>query len=317
MLLKFIACIFLAGCSAAPPNEPYLVIKESFFKSKYLLYTGKHDIVRIFVPLHQFKLDIGPSVAVDQDSSGSSSSSEETKPPFTLFFVEGDYKNDEVINKGLYIFTKGKATKLLENGRDAVATQANTIYLGGKDGIYKYDNATNTATKHGTVTDSIIQFAYNNKTDSIYYLTDDNEVYKLNEDATASVKVPGLTDVQQIAIGYEGSLYYNSAKEFYVVKLKDGGVPRKVTGLPENWNKIVLAAPFYETEVGVLLYVDNDLYILEEVHSRKGPIRTEAIVTAQSSQYTFFHFFGKDKKMYVFHDMELFYLYRNPVSDLI
>lgn len=245
-----------------------------------MIYTGKHDIVRIYVPLNQYKV--------------------EREPNYTLFFVEGEYKDDEVINKGLYVFNDGKATKLLDNGRDAIETNANTIYLGAEDGIYKYDNTGKTVTKHGSVTDSISQLAYNNNTDAIYYLTDDNEVYKLNEDATASVKVTELTDVQEMAFGFEGKLYYyDSKKEFYVVDFEEGVVLKKITGLPVNMNKFVLLPSFLTNPQGVLLYADSIMYGLRNQNALRLNLRTEVTLTALAPQPISFHFMLKTKTLWI------------------
>ncbi|KAI8423149.1 hypothetical protein MSG28_014218 [Choristoneura fumiferana] len=295
MLLTSIVCFFLASCSAAPSTKQNIVVTENFFSHGSVLYTGKHDIVRIFVPFNQFNFEDN-SIEVT-----SSSSSEEIEHPHTLFFVEGDFKNEQVVYQGLYIFKDGKATKILDNGRDATATRTNTIYLGAKDGIYKYDNATNTATKHGTVTDSISQLAHNNKTNSIYYLTDDYEVYKLNDDATASVKVPSLVDVQEMAFGFEGKLYYyNSNKEFYVVDIEGDGVQKKIKGLPANMNKTVLISPMYGMEDGAILYVDKIVYSLKSDQAEKLRIRMDVPLTAQAPQPTLIQFYAKDKKIYEF-----------------
>lgn len=285
MLLAVIACLFLASCSAASENDDLsnleVVVKPNIFNDNYVIYTGQHDIVRIYVPLNQYKV--------------------EREPNYTLFFVEGDYKDDGVINKGLYVFSDGNATKLLDNGRDAIETNANTIYLGAEDGIYKYDNIGKTVTKHGSVTASISQLAYNNNTDAVYYLTDDNEVYKLNEDATASVKVTELTDVQEMAFGFEGKLYYyDSKKEFYVIDFKEEVVSKKITGLPMNMNKFVLLPSFLTNPQGVLLYADSIMYGLRNQNAVRLNLRTEVTLTALAPQPISFHFYAKDKKLYGF-----------------
>lgn len=299
LLLTFIACFLVAGCSA---GERDVFLKDNFFTDKYVVFSTEHDIVRIYAPLNQFNFDADQTAIPPQ-------------PSFTLFFVEGDYKNGEVFSKGLYIFTNGKVTKLIDNGRDAVTTQTNTTYLGAEDGIYKYDSATNTATKYGTVTDSVSQFAYDFKTGSIYYVTDENEVYKLNEDATASSKVEGLTDVQEISFDYEGSFYYyNSEKEFYVITVEDGDVPKRVTGLPDKLNNTVLSAPFRGSKLGVPLYVDRGVYSLQKDYSEKVPLTIEANVTACTWQPVLYHFYSKDKKLYAFNNREFFQYLRDQLT---
>ncbi|XP_063630381.1 uncharacterized protein LOC134801714 [Cydia splendana] len=285
-ILPFISCLFLA-CTAAPSTSKTVIVTENFFKEEYIIYTSEHDIVKIYVPFNKLNF--------------------QNDGPNTMFFVEAEINNSEPKDKGLYVFKDGKATKVLDNGRDAVATNENVIYFGANDGIYKYNEADNSAAKHGTVTDNIIQLAHNKVTNTVYYLTANHEVFKLNNEATNSVKVAPVKDVQAFVFGFEGNMYYlDSKKNVYVFNDADNTEPKKVVGLPSQINKLTLIAPLNGMEKGSVLLVDKTIYVVKPDATISRELRPttevslEVELTAFGPQPTMIQFYAKDKKLYEF-----------------
>ncbi|XP_061725031.1 uncharacterized protein LOC133530980 [Cydia pomonella] len=285
-ILPFISCLLLA-CFAAASEIGTVIVTENFFKEEYVTYTSEHDIVKIYIPFNKFNFqNDGPNI---------------------IFFVEADINNNEQKYKGLYVFKDGKATKVLDNGRDAVATSENVIYFGANDGIYKYNEADKSAAKHGTVTDNIIQLAHSNVTNTVYYLTANHEVFKLNNEATNSVKVALVKDVQALVFGYEGNMYYlDSNKNVYVFNDADNTEPKKVVGLPSQIDKLTLIAPLNGMEKGSVLLVDKTIYVVKPDATitrelrPKTKVSLEVELTAFGPQPTMIQFYAKDKKLYEF-----------------
>ncbi|XP_063390137.1 uncharacterized protein LOC134675757 [Cydia fagiglandana] len=301
-------CLLLGCCFAAPSasdskesNEskaPEPVVFANFLKEEHVIYTSKHDIVKIFAPLNQFpKHDFWSEWTTVH---GDSSSSEEVTQPRQLFIVEADVDNGQKTEQGMYVYNNGTVTKLLDNGRDAVANNENIIYLGASDGIYKYNEAANKAEKHGSVTDNIVQLAYFNFTNSIYYVTANHEVFKLNDEATASEKVSKLKDVQSLVSGFDRkAYYYDSKKDVYVYDHENNGAPQKIEGLPDNIDTIALYPPLLGMEEGANLLVNNVVYLIKpDATASITKIRLERKPTAYEPKPTCHQFYAQDKKLY-------------------
>ncbi|XP_063370439.1 uncharacterized protein LOC134658716 [Cydia amplana] len=292
-ILPFISCLLLASTAAQSARET-VVVTENFFKEEYIIYTSDYHIVKIYVPFNKLNF--------------------QNDGPNSLFFVEAEINNTdkETIDKGLYVFKDGKAIKVLDNGRDAVATNENVIYFGANDGIYKYNEADNSAAKHGTVTDNIIQLAHNNVTNTVYYLTANHEVFKLNNEATNSVKVALVKDVQALVFGFEGNMYYfDSKKNVYVFNDADNTEPKKVVGLPSQINKLTLIAPLNGMEKGSVLLVDKTIYVVKPDATITRELRPttkvslEVELTAFGPQPTMIQYYAKDKKLYEFYIFDI------------
>ncbi|XP_047999855.1 uncharacterized protein LOC125236985 [Leguminivora glycinivorella] len=299
-VLPFI-CLLIGCCLAAPSDSnehkaPETFVFNNFIKEENVIYTAKHDIVRIFAPINQFpKHDFWSDFVDVKDSS-----EEEPEKPRQLFIVEADIDNGKVTEQGLYFYNNGTVTKLLDNGRDAIANNDNEIYFGASDGIYKYNQAANKAEKHGSVTDNIIQLAFFNFTNTIYYVTANHEVFKLNTEATASEKVATLKDVQSLVFGYDRKAYfYDSKKDVYVYDEENNVAPKKIEGLPENIDKISLSSPLLGMEEGANLLVDGVLYLIKpDGSSSITKTRVTGKPTAYEPKPTCHQFYAENKKLY-------------------
>ncbi|XP_061725307.1 uncharacterized protein LOC133531190 [Cydia pomonella] len=302
-ILPFI-CLLVGCCFAAPSDSkeskaPDTLIINNFLKEEYVIYTSKHDIVKIFAPLNQFpKHDFWSEwTTVHGDSS---SSEEAPAHPRQLFIVEADISNGKQTEQGLYVYNNGTVTKLLDNGRDAVANNENVIYFGASDGIYKYNEAANKAEKHGSVTDNIVQLAFYNFTDSIYYVTSNHEVFKLNAEATSSEKVSQLKDVQSLVFGFDRkAYYYDSKKDVYVYDHENNVAPRKIEGLPAKIDSIALFSPLLGMEEGANLLLNNVVYLIKpDATASITKSRVEGQPTAYEPKPTCHQFYAQNKKLY-------------------
>lgn len=299
--MKLFGLLLLIGLAAAAPptkdkDDDKIVVTSDFFPDQLSVYTSKHDIVNIFVPLNAINFD----ESEDDDSEDDSST--------VLFFVEADIKDGVKDYKGLYVLKKGNATLLLENGRDATATNDNTTltYFGATDGLYSYDVDNNKAIKYGTVTDSIISLAQGvdaAKT-SIYILTEDKQLFKVTENGTKKEKIDDVENVEQFVLDSSNNIYYYSHdKKPYV---KTVGAINKIEGLPEKLNEVTLLRPPFIIEDGVPFIVDNKVYIIySNGTSELTDFEFEVKPSAYSIEATLIQYYAYEKKIYEYNILAL------------
>ncbi|CAH0718394.1 unnamed protein product, partial [Brenthis ino] len=296
--------ILLAGLyHAAPsfnPNDDRLIVTKDFYIKDFIKYKGKHDIVKLLLPLNSLNFE-------EDDSSSSSSSSEETD--FYVFFVEADVNNNGDLNyKGLYSLYQGKAKKLLDNGRDMAASgdDSKLVFFGASDGIYVYDQKHNKAKKYGTVDDSIIAIAKEKTGDVMYILTEDYIVYKVSESGTKKEKLDNIVNAKQIAVDYSDNLFFFSDDKIPYVRTSNG--VKKIQGLPENPSSVDLVRPPFIMDDGVLLVQDTITYALYPNGTSESigfEFKPKALPTAYAPEAALIQYYAYDKKIYEFNIMEL------------
>ncbi|XP_072933705.1 uncharacterized protein [Epargyreus clarus] len=284
--------LLLVGIAfAAPPksaDDETVVVTKDFYPDSFVKYKSQHDIVNIVVPLN--------SLNFDENESGSS---EETD--ITLFFVEADKNGDELTYQGLYVFKNDKATKLLDNGRDAGASSDDSkqVFLAAQDGLYEYKAETKEAVKYGSVTDSIIGIAVTNTSDIIYILTEDHEVYKVTDGGNTKTKVEEVVNAKEIVLDFSNNLYfYADDKEPYV--LTADGV-KKINGLPSHPTKVRLVKPPFIIDDGVPFISDTVAYIIYANGTCEPSgfeFKPKVIPTAFGMEGTLIQYFGYNKKIY-------------------
>ncbi|XP_069363282.1 uncharacterized protein [Maniola hyperantus] len=170
----------LVGLLAATPtsndeNYEKVLVRPNFYIKDFIEYKAKHDIVNIVVPLNWLNFRVPSTTPSEWDEIVSN---------FVLFFVEADVQPDgSRVDQGLYVFKEGKATKILDNGRDAATSsdESQKAFFGAKDGLYVYNQKTNSADKYGPITDSIISIDMEKLGEVIYILTEDGDVYKVTD----------------------------------------------------------------------------------------------------------------------------------------
>ncbi|KAJ8708118.1 hypothetical protein PYW08_010484 [Mythimna loreyi] len=263
--------------SGPPPSFPP-AISEKFFLDSQAVYTADHDIVKILTPLN----------AINSDSG------------IVTFIVLADVQeNGDKVDQGLYRLKDGQATKLLDNGRDAAASNVDTktAYFAASDGIYSYNAAENKAEKYGTVTDDLISIAKVNGSDVIYALTAANVLLKVTEEGTKKEVVDKVVNAQEIILDRQNNLYfYTGDKTVYVLV---GDEVRKIEGLPANPSYLNIINPPFVLKNGVPVIVDNKSYIAyENGKSKLGIIDFAVRPTAYSIEATFIQYYGYNKKVY-------------------
>ncbi|CAG4980447.1 unnamed protein product [Colias eurytheme] len=294
MLLKTFAAILLLGFVSTAPtsDEEHLTITTQYYAESLVVYTGKHDIVNILVPLNSLNFD-------EDDSSESDESSESE---ITVFFAEADIdENGKRVDQGLYVLKNGTAKKILENGRDAAASgdSSKKVYLAASDGIYVYNQEDETATKFGSISDSIIGIAQEVESDVLYILTEDNSVYKVTEDGNKKTKIDDIVNAQQIVLDYENNLYFYTPDKKVHVYTSEG--VKDVTGLPSNPSKITLIKPPILLDNGIPVVLDAASYIIYANGTTEDygvDIKPNAIPTAYGMEAALIQYYGHNKKLY-------------------
>ncbi|KAM3968654.1 uncharacterized protein ACR2FA_012516 isoform 1-T2 [Aphomia sociella] len=302
ILAIFTTSLLIALASAAPTTDTSqesdkTIITKDFFLDDLVKYTSQHDIIQIVVPLNALNFE-------DDDDDFSTESDEESS---VIFFVEADIDNEGKKDyKGLYVLKKGKATKLLENGRDAAAVNDDSklVYFAASDGLYVYNAKENKAEKYGTLTDNIIGIAKENSTETLYIVTDNNELYKVTEEGTKKTKLDEAKNVQQIVLDYNENIYfYGEDKQAYVINAEGA---KKIEGLPEKPSSVYLLKPPFVLEDSVPFVVDDKVYyVYANGTSELSEFELQAKPTAYGMEATLIEYFAYNKKIYEFNILAL------------
>ncbi|CAH2098617.1 unnamed protein product [Euphydryas editha] len=305
-ILASLAVLSLVGIVlSAPTNDDNdkLIITKSMFMKELVKYSGSHEIVNLLLPLNSLNFD-------ENDSSESNSNSNESDADnFILFFVEADIDSEgKYVDQGLYVLKKGKATKLLDHGRDAAASSDNStqVFFGAADGIYVYNKENNSAEKYGTVTDSIIGIAKESTGDVIYILTENHEVYKVSNEGTTKEKLDDIVNARQIVLDKSNNIYFYSDDKKAYVRTSDG--VKKIEGLPENLSSLTLIKPPFFLEDGAGFVAENDVYVIYSNGSSKYvgyEFKPNAKPSAYAIQAVLIQYYALDKKIYEFNIMSL------------
>ncbi|CAH2098628.1 unnamed protein product [Euphydryas editha] len=272
------------------------VVTKSMFSEELVKYSGSHEIVKLLLPLNSLNFD------EDDFSEYHFKSDEFDSDDLTLFFVEADVDSEgKYVDQGLYVLKKGKATKLLDHGRDAAASSDNStqVFFGAADGIYVYNKEKNSADKYGTVTDSIIGIAKESTGDIIYILTENHEVYKVSNKGTTKEKLDDIVNAKEIVLDYSNNIYfYSDDKKAYVHT--PAGV-KKIEGLPENSSSVTLLRPPLGLTDGTAFVVDNVVYVINaNASSERSRFEFEpkAKPSAFAPDAAQIQYYALDKKIY-------------------
>ena len=277
---NLIFVLLLGTCVAAPTQDKI----PDWFSIKY---SGQHDIVKIIVPLSSIHFDKPETISNKE---------------VPIFFVEADVdKKGNPVYKGLYSLKKGKAKKVLENGRDAAASAdaRKQIFFGASDGIYIYNQKTDSAEKYGSVDDSIIGIAKVKSGDIIYILSDDHVVYKISENGNKKEKLEDIVNAKQIVLDFADNLYFISEDKVPHVRSAEG--VKIIKGLPANPSHVELVRPPYNLLNGVVFVCDTDAYMLfangtseRIIHKMKFLVKP----SAYAPDGTYVQYYAVDKKIY-------------------
>ncbi|CAH2215530.1 jg25240, partial [Pararge aegeria aegeria] len=238
--MKVLTCftvLALVGIIVATPTtkDNKLVVTKDVYFDDSVKYRGEHEIVNILVPLNSLNF---------KESTSSESESQEEDSATILFFVEADIQSDGTrVDQGLYVLKDGKAKKILKHGRDAAASSDDSklAFFGAQDGLYVYNDTTNSADKYGPITDSIIAIAKEKEGDAIYILTEDHEVYKISNNGETKVKLDDVVNAKEIVLDYSDNLYFVGDDNKPYVRTADG--VKEVGGLPHDLSDVKLIKP--------------------------------------------------------------------------
>ncbi|XP_069363439.1 uncharacterized protein [Maniola hyperantus] len=292
-LLTCFTALLLVGLLVAAPTsndeEDKIGLRtQKFYHEKFVIYKAEHDIVNL-VLLNLNENLISPETK-DRDCLN-----------LTLFFVEADVHQDgSRVDQGLYVLKEGKATKILDYGRDAAASRHNSTkaFFGAKDGLYVYNPETNSADKYGTITDSIIAIDMERFGKVIYILTEDRDVYKVTDNGEKKEKLEDVVKPKQIVLDYQNNLYFFSDDKVLYVRTADG--VKKIEGLPEATGIVTIFKPPMIRENGAPILIDNESYF---VYSNGSSIASttkfdpKSIPTALAEMISVVYF-AHDKKIY-------------------
>ncbi|CAH2098619.1 unnamed protein product [Euphydryas editha] len=308
-IVTSLAIISLVGLVLSAPtngDDYKLIITKSLFKKELVKYSGSHEIVKLLFPLNSLNFDKNDSSESDSDD-------------ITLFFVEADIDSeDKYVDQGLYVLKKGKATKLLDHGRDVAASSDNStqVFFGAADGIYVYNKENNAADKYGSVNDSIIGIAKESTGDVIYILTENHEVYKVSNKGTTKEILDDIVNAKQIVLDNSNNIYFYSDDKKAYVRTPAGGV-KKIEGLPENPSSVTLVRPISTLEDGAGFVVDNVVYVIfANASSARSffEFKPKAKPSAYAPDAALIQYYALDKKIYEFNVLAM--LFSNVVNEL-
>ncbi|XP_063630428.1 uncharacterized protein LOC134801763 [Cydia splendana] len=286
MKFAILAALVALAAAAPPSNDKQLIITKKFYPDSFAVYTGHHDIVDIVVPLNE----INYSVESNEDT-------DVTK--LTMFFVEADVKDDGTYDyKGLYTYKNGVAKKLLENGQCTTYAKDKIVYFGASDGIYKYNEQDQTATKYGTVSDSVIRMAVDTEHANVYYLTSDYVLYKYNEGEKMATKVEAVKDARDMVIDWDGIMfYYDGNHQFYTY---NGQRVLKIDGLPAHPAKVALVRPPVLINQAFAV-IDGRLWVLNvDGTSEMSPVKFQSLPTAYAPDTILYQYYAYKQKIYLY-----------------
>ncbi|XP_063370425.1 uncharacterized protein LOC134658701 [Cydia amplana] len=285
MKFAILAALVALTVAAPPSNDEQLIITKKFYPDSFAVYTGHYDIVDIVVPLNQINY--------------SDDSNEITDETITIFFVEADVKDDGTYDyKGLYTYKNGVAKKVLENGQCTTYYKDKIVYFGASDGIYKYNEQDQTATKYGTVSDSVIRMAVDTEHANVYYLTSDYVLYKYDEGEKVATEVEAVKDARDIVLDFDGIMYfYDGSHQFYTY---NGQRVLKIEGLPAHSTKVTLIRSPYMC-IQAFAVIDGRLYKLNvDGTSEKTPVKFQSQPTAYAPDTILYQYYAYKQKIYLY-----------------
>ncbi|CAG9790011.1 unnamed protein product [Diatraea saccharalis] len=293
-ILTTFAALLLVGlaCSNPVTKSDVMIITDDFFPDSLVQYTAQNNIIRLFTPLNELNF----SEDDDDDEAN-----------VYIFFVEGDKNNEgDTVYKGLSILKNGKATKLLENGKDMAAPNGDNkdVYLAASDGIYLYNDKTNGAEKYGTVNEDIVGIEVENSTGVIYILTNNNKVYKVTEEGTVKEQLSEIQNAKQITVDYAGNLFYVDTEDQVYVYTEDG--VKKIEGIPSHPSYVQLVRPPFVLDEGVPLIIGKKAFtILPNGTADYSEVNFNVYPTAYSMEATLIQYYAYNKKIYEFNILAL------------
>lgn len=270
----------------------YFISKKdsSMFKNEQIIFASDFNITKLLVP-----------------ADGSKHIQVESSEIPSIFFAI----SDPTIEGGscIYVLEGFAAYEILEGGRDATADYSfdKTIYFGAKDGIYKYSPDSLSAKKFGPFRDDIIQLQKANGSDTIYILTADHRLYKMEQNGTVKTRIQTITCALEFVLDTSNNIYYIACDDHmpHIVK-SDGRLLSFAPSVLEDFKEVKLIRPAFIMEGCIPFFGDGHLYILySNGSSEKKDFHLDEKPSAFSVDAALYLVAALDGKIYEFNVMEV------------
>ncbi|KAM3969002.1 uncharacterized protein ACR2FA_003060 [Aphomia sociella] len=219
---------------------------DAIYQNQQIIFSSEFNVTKILVPANSNKY-------IQTESSEIPS----------IFFTISDPKLEG--GSCIYVLEGFAAYEILEGGRDTTADYSmdSTIYLGAKDGIYKYNPETLSAKRFSPFRDDIIQLQKANGTDVIYILNSDYKMYKIERNGSVKTRVQTVPCALEFVLDTSNNIYYIGCNDHmpHIVK-SDGSIPTLTASVIEDFREIKLLRPAFIMEKCIPFFGDGNLYIL-------------------------------------------------------
>ncbi|XP_050358133.1 uncharacterized protein LOC126778535 [Nymphalis io] len=232
------------------PCTKSLSIKDnqstSEFKSEQVIFSSSYNITKLLVP-----------------SDGTTYFQDDISDLPSVFFTINDTRIDG--GSCIYVLEDLAAYEILEGGRDSTSdySEDKTVFFGSKDGVYKYDPETLSAKKYGPFRDDIIQIQKANGSDTIYFLTSNNKLFKLERNGTIRTKVQAVTCALEFVLDTSNNIYFTACVDGLPRIIKsDGNLLTYTASVTDDIKEIHLLRPAFIMVESVPFFGDGNLYML-------------------------------------------------------
>lgn len=279
LLIKAIHCRFFHSKNST-----------GMFKSEQIIFASDFNITRLLVP-----------------ADGSKYIQSESSDIPSIFFTISDPKLEG--GSCIYVLEGFAAYEILEGGRDATADYSfdKSIYFGARNGIYKYCPDSLSAKKYGPFRDDIIQIQKANGTDTIYILTSERRIYKIEKNGTIRTRIQTIPCALEFVLDTFNNIYYVACEDRmpHIVKA-NGGLLSYTASVIEDFKEIKLLRPAFIMEGCIPFFGDGHLYLLyANGTSEKKDFFLDDKPSAFSVDAALYLVAAVDGKIYEFNVMEV------------
>lgn len=229
-----------------PLTSTPLKKETKMFRQEQVIFTSNFNITKLLVPAHGAKLH-------NKDSTDIPS----------IFFTVVEPKLEG--NSCIYVLEDFVAYEILEGGRDSTADYSNddSIYFGAHNGLYKYCPESLSAKKYGPFRDNIIQLQKSNESDIIYYLTGDNQIFKVENNGTIRSRVKSISCATEFVLDTSNNIYYIDCGDNMIHIVKNNGDVLSLTAsVIEEFVYIKLIRPPFIMANSIPFIGDGILHVL-------------------------------------------------------
>lgn len=209
----------------------------------------------------------------------------------------------------IYVLEDLTAYEVLEGGRDSTCDYGidKTVYLGAKDGVYKYNPESLSAKKFGPFRDDIIQIQKANGTDLIYFLTSQKKLYKLENNGTVKTRLTAVTCALEFVLDTSNNIYFIGCDDGLPhIVTPEGNLVTYTASVTEDFKLVKLIRPAFIMEKSVPFFADGYIYMLySNGTSEKKDIFVRERPSAFSIDAALYLVAALDGKIYEFNVMEV------------